>query len=60
MRKVEMSLSSSERDKVRPLGLLSVFLPWLCLTQDGLEPFAGQPSNLGQLPLILNEAAAAL
>ena len=53
-----MSLSASERGRVRPLGLISVFLPWLCLARGGLEPFAGQPSNLGPLPLISNEAIA--
>ena len=29
-------------------GLIYVFLPWLCLTWGGLEPFVGQPSNPGQ------------
>ena len=56
--KVETSLSASERGRARPLGLISFFLPWLCLTRGGLEPFVGQPSNLGLLRLILNEATA--
>ena len=60
MRNVEMSLSTSERGQARPLGLILVFLPWLCLTRGGLEPFVGQPSNLSQSPLILNEVVAAL
>ena len=58
-RKVEMSLSASERGQVRLLGLISVCLPWLCLMQGGLEPFAGRPSNLGQSSLISNEAGSA-
>ena len=55
----EMSLSASERGRARPLGLISVFLRWLYLTRGGLEPFVGQPSNLGRLPLISNEVGAA-
>ena len=53
-----MSMSAYERGQARPLGLISIFLPWLCLTRGSLEPFAGQPSNLGLLPLISNEAIA--
>ena len=56
--KVEMSQSASERGWAGPLGLISVISPWLCLTRGGLEPFAGRPSNLGLLWLILNEATA--
>ena len=56
--KVEMSLSASERGRAGPLGLISVISPWLCLTRRGLEPFAGQPSKLGLLRLISNEATA--
>jgi len=56
--KVEMSQSTFERGRAGPLGLVSVVSPWLCLTRGGLEPFAGQPSNLGLLRLILNEATA--
>ena len=47
--KVEMSLSASERGRAGPLGLISVISPWLYLMRGDLEPFAGQPSNLGQL-----------
>ena len=47
--KVETPLSASERGRAGPLGLVSVISPWLCLTRGGLEPFAGRPSNLGQL-----------
>ena len=56
--KVKMSQSAFERGREGPLGLISVVSPWLCLTRGGLEPFAGQPSNLGLLQLILNEATA--
>ena len=54
--KVKMSQSASERGLAGPLGLVSVISPLLCLTRGGLEPFAGRPSNLGLLRLILNEA----
>ena len=54
-----MTLSASEQIGRGSLGLIYVFLPWLCLTRGGLEPFAGWPSNLGQLLLILNEVGAA-
>ena len=47
--KVEMSMSASKRGWAGPLGLISVISPWLCLTRGSLEPFAGWPSNLGQL-----------
>ena len=53
-----MSLSTSERGQARLLGLISVFLPWLYLTRGGLEPFVGQPLNLGLLPPISNEVTA--
>ena len=56
--KVEMSQSASEWGWAGPLGLISVVSPWLCLTRGGLEPFAGRPSNLSLLRLILNEATA--
>ena len=56
--KVEMSLSASERGWAGPLGLVLVISPWIYLTRGGLEPFAGQPSNLGLLPIISNEATA--
>ena len=59
MRKVEMSLSASERGRARPLGLIMVFLPSLYLMRGGHEPFVGRPSNLGLVPLISNEATAA-
>ena len=58
-REKKMSLSASERGQARPLGLITVSLPWLYLTQGSLEPFVGRPSNLGQLPLISNEANTA-
>ena len=54
-----MSLSTFERGWARPLGLLSVFQPWLYLTRGGLEPFVGRPSNLGRSLLMSNEATAA-
>ena len=54
-----MSLSASEWGRVRPLGLISVFLPWLYLMCGGLEPFMGRPSNLGRSPLISNETTTA-
>ena len=47
MRKVEMSLFAFERGRARLLGLILVFLPWLCLTRGGLKPFVGRPSNPG-------------
>ena len=47
--KVETSLSASERGRAGPLGLILVISPWLCSTRGGLEPFAGQPSNLSRL-----------
>ena len=56
--KVETSLFVSEQGRARPLGLISVISPWLCLTRGGLEPFAGRPWNLGLLRLISNEATA--
>ena len=56
--KVEMSLSASEWGWAGPLGLVSVISPWLYLMRGGLKPFAGWPSNLGLLRLILNEATA--
>ena len=54
-----MTLSASEWVKRRPLGLICVFLPWLYLTRDGLEPFMGWPSNLDQSSLISNEMTTA-
>ena len=59
MRKVKMFLFASEQGRARPLGLILVFLPWLCLTRGGLEPFVVWPSNPDQASLILNEAATA-
>ena len=56
--KVEMSQSAFERGRAGPLGLVLVISPWLRLARGGLEPFAGWPSNLGLLRLILNEATA--
>ena len=56
--KVEMSQSAFEWGRAGPLGLVSVVSSWLCLTRGDLEPFAGRPSNLGLLRLILNEATA--
>ena len=56
--KVEMSLFVSERGRARPLGLVSVISPWLCLVRGGLEPFMGRPSNLGLLSPISSEATA--
>ena len=44
--KVEMTLSTSEQTGRGPLGAHLRFLPWLCLTRGGLEPFMGRPSNL--------------
>ena len=41
------------------MGLICVFLPWLCLTGGGLKPFVGRPSNPGRSLLMLNEATAA-
>ena len=55
--KVEMILST--RLGEGHMGLIYVFLPWLCLTRGGLEPFVGHPSNPGRLLLLLNEATAA-
>ena len=55
--KVEMTLSAKLGEG--RMGLICVFLPWLCLTWGGLEPFAGQTSNLGRSLLMSNEAIAA-
>ena len=55
-----MSLFASERGRARPLGLISIFLPWLCLMRGGLKPFVGQPLNLGRLSLMSNETTTAL
>ena len=56
--KVETSLFVSERGRARLLGLVSVISPWLCSVRGGLEPFMGQPSNLGLLSPISNEVMA--
>ena len=45
--KVKMTLSTSEWIRQGPLGLIYAFLPWLCLMRGSLEPFVGQPLNLG-------------
>ena len=58
--KIEMSLFVSKRGRARPLGLVSVISPWLCLVRGGLEPFVGQPSNVGLLSPISSEATAVL
>ena len=59
-KKVEMTLSALGQTGRGPHGAHLHFLPWLCLTWGGLEPFMGQPSNLGQWLLMLNEATTAL
>ena len=55
--KVEMTLSA--RLGEGRTGLICIFLPWLCLTWGGLEPFVGWPLNLGRSLLMSNEATAA-
>ena len=57
--KVEMTLSALRQTGQGSHGAHLCFLPWLCLTWGGLEPFMGWPSNLGRLLLMLNEATAA-
>ena len=57
--KVEMTLSALEQTRRGPLGLIYIFLPWLCLTRGGLEPFAGHPLNPDRSLLMLNEATTA-
>ena len=39
--KVEMTMSASGQTGRGPLGAHLRFLPWLCLTWGGLEPFVG-------------------
>ena len=56
-KKVEMTLSA--RLGEGHMGLIYVFLPWLYLMWGGLEPFAGQTSNLGRSLLMSNEATVA-
>ena len=41
------------------MGLIYVFLPWLCLMWGSLEPFVGQPSNPGRSLLMLSETTTA-
>ena len=41
------------------MGLICIFLPWLCLMWGSLEPFVGQPSNPSQSLLMSNEATVA-
>ena len=55
--KVEMTLSARLGED--RMGLICIFLPWLCLTWDGLEPFVGRPSNPGRSLLMSNEATTA-
>ena len=40
-RKVEMTRALPGQARLRPLVLISVFLPWLCSTQGGLEVLRG-------------------
>ena len=54
--KVDMTLSDSGQTRRGPHMAHLRYLPWLCLTRGGLEPFVGQPSNLGRSLLMLNEA----
>ena len=54
-----MTLPASEWIRQGPLGLIYAFLPWLCLTRGGLEPFMGWPLNPDRSLLMLNEATAA-
>ena len=58
--KVEMALSALGQTRRGLLGAHLRFLPWLCLTWGGLEPFVGQPLNPDRSLLMLNEATAAL
>ena len=54
--KVEMTLPALGQTRRGPLGVHLCFLPWLYLMRGGLEPFMGQPLNLGRSLLMLNEA----
>ena len=56
--KVEMTQSA--RPSEDRTVLIYGFLPWLCLTWAGLEPFMGWPSNPSRSLLMSNEATAAL
>ena len=58
--KVEMTLSASGQTGRGLLEAHLCFLPWLCLTRGGLEPFVGRTSNPGLSLLMSNEATAAL
>ena len=57
--KVEMTLFALGQNGRGPHGAHLCFLPWLCLTWGGLEPFMGWPSNPDRSLLMLNEATAA-
>ena len=57
--KVEMTLSALGQTGRGPHGAHLPFLPGLCLTWGGLEPFVGWPSNPGRSLLMSNEATAA-
>ena len=47
-RKVEMTRALPGQAGLRPLVLISVFLPWLCSTQGGLEVLR-RPVGIRQL-----------
>ena len=58
-KKVEITMSGLGQMGQGPHGAHLRFLLWLSLTWGSLEPFMGQPSNLGRSLLMLNEATAA-